>query len=240
MDEYPLAIVTGAGHRLGRLFALTLAKNGHAVLLHYHHSAEAAAFTTDAIRALGVPVYPVKADLTDSTQIASLFTILDTLNLRLKVLVNSAAVMRRADLRTISEHEWDMTLSLNLRVPLLMAQRAAERMTDGGIIVNLTDAGARKAWTGFPDYLVSKAGLEALTRLMAKTYAPSIRVNAIAPGLVLPSKNISKDEWKQLVNHLPLKHPVLQDDIAIALEYLLKNESVTGQTIVIDGGYSLI
>jgi NAD(P)-dependent dehydrogenase (short-subunit alcohol dehydrogenase family) len=240
MDEYPLSLVTGAGHRLGRLFAITLAKNGYAVLLHYHHSAEAADITTNAIRALGVPVYPVRADLTDSAQIHSLFTILDTFNLRLKVLVNSAAGMRRSDLRTISENEWDKTLNLNLRVPLLMAQRAAERMTDGGIIINITDAGARKAWTGFPDYLVSKAGLEVLTRLLAKTYAPNIRVNAIAPGLVLPSSSISKDEWKEMVNHLPLKHPVSQDDIAIALEYLLKNESVTGQTIVIDGGYSLI
>jgi len=240
MDEYPLALVTGAAHRLGRSFALTLAKQGYAVLLHYHQSAEAAAFTADEIRALGVPVYLVEADLADSAQIKSLFTILDSLNIRLKVLVNSAARMRRANLRTVTADDWDLTLNLNLRAPLLLAQPAAERMTEGGLIVNVTDAGAGKAWTSFPAYLVSKVGLEALTRLLAKTFAPTIRVNAIAPGLVLPSADISADEWNKLVNRLPLKRPASPDDIAVALEFLLKNESVTGQTIVVDGGYSLL
>ena len=240
MPEYPLALVTGAAHRLGRAFALWLARQGYAILLHYHHSAEAAVATAEEIRALGMPVYPVAADLTDAAQIQSLFSTLDSLNLPLKILVNSAASMSRADLRTVSADDWDATLDLNLRAPLLLAQRAAERMTEGGLIVNLTDAGAYKTWTGFPAYTVSKAGLEALTRLLAKTYAPNIRVNAIAPGLVLPSENSSAEEWEKLVNRLPLKRPASLDEIIAALEFLLKNESVTGQTIVVDGGYSLI
>jgi NAD(P)-dependent dehydrogenase (short-subunit alcohol dehydrogenase family) len=240
MNEYPLALVTGAAHRLGRLFALTLARNGFAILLHYYQSAEAANGTAEEVRAFGVPVYPVKADLTDAAQIRSLFTVLDSSNLSLKVLINSAAGMRHADIRTITEDEWDQTLNLNLRAPLLIAQKAAERMTDGGIIVNVTDAGIWKAWTGFPAYLISKAGLDTLTRLLAKTYAPTIRVNAIAPGLVLPSAIISDNEWNAMINRLPLKRSASADEIASALEYILKNDSVTGQTIVIDGGYSLI
>jgi NAD(P)-dependent dehydrogenase (short-subunit alcohol dehydrogenase family) len=79
-----------------------------------------------------------------------------------------------------------------------------------------------------------------LTRVLAKTYAPKIRVNAIAPGLVLPSENIAQDEWTTLVDRLPLKHPVSIDEVIAALEFLLKNESITGQVIVVDGGYSLI
>jgi pteridine reductase len=240
MDGYPLALITGAAHRLGRAFALTLANQGYAVLLHYHQSAETAATTADEIRALGVPVYPVRADLTDSAQIQSLFSFLDSLSLKLKVLVNSAAGMKRANLRSITENEWDMTLNLNLRAPLLLAQRAAERMTEGGLIINIADAGAGKAWTGYPAYVVSKIGLETLTRLMAKTYAPTIRVNAISPGLVLPSANIPRDEWEKLVSRLPLKHTAALEDISLALDFLLKNESITGQTIVVDGGYSLI
>jgi NAD(P)-dependent dehydrogenase (short-subunit alcohol dehydrogenase family) len=240
MDEYPLALVTGAAQRLGRTFALTLAMHGYAMLMHYHQSAEAAKSAADEIRALGVPVYSVEADLTDAAQIQSIFSILDSYKLRLKVLVNSAARMKRADLRTVSADEWDATLNLNLRAPLLLAQCAAQRMTEGGLIVNVTDAGVGKAWTGFPGYLVSKAGLEALTRMLAKTYAPNIRVNAIAPGLVLSSADISTEEWEKLISRLPLKHPASLDEISFALEFLLRNESVTGQTIVVDSGFSLI
>jgi NAD(P)-dependent dehydrogenase (short-subunit alcohol dehydrogenase family) len=240
MKEFPLALVTGAAHRLGRSFALTLARQGYAILLHYHQSVEAAADTADDIRALKVPVYSVEADLTEITQIQSLFSILDSLNIPLKVLINSASRMVRKDLRTVSANDWDATLKLNLRAPLLLAQSAAARMTEGGLIVNVTDAGLGKVWTDFPSYQVSKYGLEKLTRLLAKTYAPTIRVNAIAPGLVLPSADVPSDEWEKLVNRLPLKQSVSLEDISIALEYLLKNESVTGQTIVVDGGYSLI
>jgi pteridine reductase len=240
MDEYPLALVTGAAQRLGRSFALTLARQRYAILLHYHRSAEAAELTAAEIRALDVPVYLGHADLTDSTQIQSLFDVIDSLGLRLKVLVNSAAIMMHTDLKTILSTDWDETLNLNLRAPFLLAQLAAERMTKGGLIVNVTDAGAGKAWTGFPAYVVSKTGLDTLTRLQAKTYAPLVRVNAIAPGLVLPSKDVSPEQWNKLVNRLPLGHPASLNEITLALEFLLRNESVTGQTIVVDGGYSLL
>ena len=223
METGSLALVTGAAQRLGRIFALTLAQRGYAILLHYHRSAEAATSTADEIRALGVPVYPVEADLTDSLQIQELFSKVDSLNLPLRVLINSAARMKHADLRIISAEDWDATLNLNLRAPFQLAQRAAERMQEGSLIINVTDAG----------------GLETLTRLQAKTYAPKIRVNAIAPGLMLPSSEISVDKWEKLVSRLPLKHPVSTDELANALEYLLKNKSITGQTIFVDGGYSL-
>jgi pteridine reductase len=238
--EFPLVLVTGAAHRLGRALALSLARQGYAILLHYHHSAEKAAATAGEIRSVGAPAYLAQADLTDTNSLCSLFSTIDSLPHQLRVLVNSAAIMQRADVRSLSAADWDATLALNLRVPFLMAQQAAERMTDGGLIVNVADAGAAKAWTGFPAYTVSKAGLESLTRLLAKAYAPKIRVNAIAPGLVLPSENVTPEEWEKLANRLPLKHPVSVDDIVAALEFLLKNGSVTGQTIVVDGGYSLL
>ncbi len=238
--EFPIALVTGAAHRLGRAVALSLARQGYAILLHYYRSAEEAAATAGNIRSLGAPVYLAQADLTDTSNLNSLFSTIDSLPHPLRVLVNSAAIMQRADVRSLSAAEWDATLALNLRVPFLMAQQAAGRMTDGGLIVNVTDAGAAKAWTGFPAYTVSKAGLESLTRLLAKAYAPKIRVNAIAPGLILPSENVAPEEWEKLVARLPLKRPASLEDVTAALEFLLKNESVTGQTIVVDGGYSLL
>lgn len=240
MDEHYLALVTGAAHRIGRIFALTLAKYGYAILLHYHHSVDAANSTADEIRALGVPVFPVEADLTDVGQIQSLFSTVDSLNLRLKILVNSAARMSRTNLRTVSVEDWDATLALNLRAPLLLAQQAAERMVEGSLIINISDAGVGKTWSGYPAYIVSKSGLETLTRLQAKMYAPNIRVDAIAPGLALRSSEMAAAEWEKLVIRLPLKHPVSMNELAGALEFLLDNESITGQTIFVDGGYSLI
>jgi len=240
MSEIPLALVTGGARRLGRAFGLALARQGFAILLHYYHSEEEASATADAIRALGMPVYPLQADLTSSTNIESLFSTLDTLPHPLKVLVNSAALMPRGDVRTLSAADFDAAIALNLRAPFLCAQEAAKHMEDGGLIVNVTDIGAQKAWSGFPAYTVSKAGLESLTRVLARSLAPRIRVNAIAPGLVLQSGYVSEEEWKRLVERLPLKRPASVDEITSALEFLLENEYITGQTIVVDGGYSLL
>ncbi|MBN1453205.1 MAG: SDR family oxidoreductase, partial [Anaerolineales bacterium] len=136
--------------------------------------------------------------------------------------------------------EWDAALDLNLRAPFLCAQQACLRMKRGGLIVNVSDIGAGKAWSRFPSYTVSKAALESLTKVQARSFAPSVRVNAIAPGLVLPSRNVTDEEWERLIGRLPLKRPATTEEVASALEFLLKNEYITGQTVVVDGGYSLL
>lgn len=244
MAEFPLAIVTGAAHRLGRAFALCLARRGYAILLHYHTSRLAAEETAAEIASLGVPVHLAQADLSTNTGLSELVSALDSQlsahGSRLHVLVNSAAVMPRADLTTASASDWDIALALNLRAPFLLVQAAACRMDEGGLIVNVTDTGARKLWSAYPAYVVSKSALETLTRLQAKTYASRLRVNAIAPGLVMPSAGIEPEEWERLVKRLPLQRPAAAGEIASALEFLLDNESITGQTITVDGGYSLV
>jgi len=131
-------------------------------------------------------------------------------------------------------------LDLNLRAPFLLSQEVSKKMTDGALIVNITDVGAQKAWSRYPSYTVSKAALESLTRILARGLAPKIRVNAIAPGLVLQSDIVPPEEWERLIQRVPLKRPARPEEIASALEFLLKNEYITGQVIVIDGGYSLI
>ncbi len=236
----PLALVTGAARRVGRVLALTLARNGYAIGLHYHASVVEAQHTAEEILALGMPVYPLQADLREEKAVADLFARLDALPHPLQVLVNSAAVMARTSIRDLSLTQWNATLALNLTAPFLCARYAAERMSNGGLIVNVTDVGAYRAWSNFPDYVVSKAGLEALTRLLARAYAPRIRVNALAPGLVFPSEGMSQEEWERLVNRLPLQRPARESEIAAALEFFLQNEYVTGQTVLVDGGYSLL
>jgi pteridine reductase len=244
MAGFPLALVTGAAHRLGRVFALALARRGYAILLHYHGSAESAAETAAEIRALDGPVFTLQADLTTDAGIAAVLSALDArlaeLGQPVRVLVNSAAVMSRGDVRDLSPAAWDAAFALNLRAPFFLAQGAARRMAEGGLIVNVTDAGAHRPWTGFPAYTVSKAALESLTRLLARACAPAIRVNAIAPGLVLRAEGIPLEEWERLVKRLPLGRPTSTQEVAATLDYLLDNPSVTGQTLSVDGGYSLI
>ncbi len=232
----PLALVTGAAHRLGKAFALTLAHCGFDLVLHYHRSLEAARQTQVEIESVGRRVRLSRADLTDPTEIRSLVDSLDSLN----VLVNSAALMPGGGIDILTPEDWDSTLDLNLRAPFLLSQECARKMTGGGLIVNITDVGATKAWSRYPSYTVSKAALESLTRVLARALAPSIRVNAIAPGLVLQSEIVDDAEWQRLVNRIPLKRPARQEEIGSALEFLLKNEYITGQTITVDGGYSLI
>ncbi len=245
MITHPLAHVTGAAQRLGKAFALALAREGYAILLHYNASAAQALATADEIRALGVPVFPVQADLTDESAIDRLFSVMDaaakdsTLG-PLTVLVNSAALMQRADVRSLSVTDFDTTLSINLRAPFLCAQHAFSRMTAGGLIVNITDIAAEKAWSGFPAYTVSKAALASLTGVLARSFAPTVRVNAIAPGLVLPAEHIPPEAWNRLVARTPLQRPASTQEITSALLFLLKNEYITGQTISVDGGYSLL
>ncbi len=148
--------------------------------------------------------------------------------------------MPSGNVDSLSLENWDTSLDLNLRAPFLLAQECAKKMTDGGLIVNITDVGAQKAWSRYPSYTVSKAALESLTKILARAFAPKIRVNAIAPGFVLQSDIVPAEEWERLIQRIPLKRPARTEEVTSALEFLLQNEYVTGQTIVVDGGYSLI
>lgn len=236
MPERKLALITGAAHRLGKAFALTLARNGYDILLHYHSAEEEARQTQAEIESLERRVILSQADLTDPGQLSSLLAQTESLS----VLVSSAAFMPSGNLESLSIENWDTSLDLNLRAPFLLARECVKKMTEGGLIVNITDVGAQKAWSRYPSYTVSKAALESLTRILARALAPAIRVNAIAPGFVLQSDVVSAEEWQRLINRVPLKRPARSEEIASTLEFLLKNEYITGQTIVVDGGYSLI
>jgi len=232
----PLALVTGAAHRLGKVFALTLARAGYDIILHYHSSEEEAFQTRAEIESLSRRVILAQADLTQPSEIHSLVSNIESLD----VLVNSAAFMPSGNVDTLSLENWDTSLDLNLRSPFLLAQGCAKKMDDGGVIVNITDVGAQKTWSRYPSYTVSKAALESLTKILARALAPKIRVNAIAPGFVLGSNIVPAEEWERLIGRIPLKRPARSEELSSALEFLLKNEYITGQTIVVDGGYSLI
>ena len=232
----PVALVTGAAHRLGKAFALTLAGAGYDILLHYHSSSDEALQTKAEIESLSRNVTLAQSDLTNPSEINSLLSKIESLD----VLVNSAAFMPSGNVDSLSIENWDTSLDLNLRAPFLLAQECAIKMTHGGLIVNITDVGAQKAWSRYPSYTVSKAALESLTKILARAFAPKIRVNAIAPGFILQSDIVLAEEWERLTGRIPLNRPGRSEEVTSALEFLLQNQYVTGQTIVVDGGYSLI
>ncbi|HEX9014244.1 MAG TPA: SDR family oxidoreductase [Anaerolineaceae bacterium] len=235
-----LALVTGAGRRLGRVIALEMGRLGYAVGLHYFRSKLGAEEAAQELRGRGVRTELYCADLRSPQQIEALFAEVDTSANPMQVLVNSAGVMPRQNLREVTAEEWDAVLDLNLRAPFLCAQQAARRMPAGGVIINISDSGAGKVWTGYPAYAVSKSGLEMLTRLLARSLAPSIRVNAVAPGLILPGAETSPEDWERITARVPLHKPGSPEDVAWAVAFLVQNGYITGQTIVVDGGYQLV
>jgi len=235
-----LALVSGAAVRLGKAIALALADKGYAIGLHYHASEEAARQTAKEIETLGVPVFPLRADLRNEQDVRWMFQQIAQTGLLLKVLVNSAAIMPKQDLMDISIEDWDAVMDLNLRAAWLCAVEAARLMQAGGVIINISDTGAHKVWTSYPLYVISKTGLEALTRLLARRLAPHIRVNAIAPGLISRGENITAEEWERLVQRLPMRQTGSEADVTKAVLFLLESVYITGEVLVVDGGYGLI
>lgn len=239
MSDHPFAVVTGAAVRLGRAIALRLAQEGYAIGVHYHHSRDSAEEVANLIRGQGGEAVLLPADLTQPADVEKIFSQVKELPNPFTVLVNSAAVMQKSDLRTLTVEEWDASFSLNLRAPWLCGRAALDCFSEEGVIINITDAGAGRAWRGYPAYILTKSALESLTRLMAVSYAPHVRVNAVAPGLILPAEDMPKEDWDRLVARLPLEEAGTPQQVADAVMFLIQNRHVTGQTLVVDGGYQL-
>jgi len=237
----PMVLVTGAAHRIGRVIAVALAKAGYSVGLHFHTSETEARQTAVEIEKLEVPVHILQADLRDPRQIQYLFQKISTLPVELVGLVNSAALMPISRLDQTQVELWDDIFALNLRAAWLCSQQAARLILPrNGWIINITDTGAHKTWTKYAIYNLSKSALQDLTRLLARTYAPQIRVNAIAPGLILRNPVMPEDEWQHLQSRLPLHVSGQPEDIAQAINFLIQQPAITGQTITIDGGYHIL
>ncbi len=237
-----IALVTGGAHRVGREIAIALAQAGCHLAIHYHSSEKAAKDTASAAKALGVKAAIFRSDLRKLDQIEGLFRLIDSEFGPLDILINSAAIMKKVSIKKADEENWHNTIDLNLKAPFFCIQKAAERMriNGAGAIVNVSDIAGLRPWRDYPLHSVSKAGLEMLTKVAAREYAPEVRVNAVAPGPVLKPDEMSDARWQELGGALPIQHPGNASDVARAVLFLLENDFITGETLVVDGGNQLI
>jgi pteridine reductase len=238
------AIVTGAGVRIGRALALRLGEEGVNVCVHFHSSADAAGEVVESLRQAGVRAIGIEADL--SHQPASAARELATAAVLalgpIDLLVNSAAVFEPGTLDGTTSESWDRHLNLNLAAPVWLAQEFARQLPAGvrGDIVNIVDWRALKPVPGHLAYTAAKSALAAVTQLLAQELAPRIRVNAIAPGAILPPPGVPASEWREgSFDAVPLATHGEPEDVSAALLYLLKSNFVTGEILHVTGGQQL-
>jgi pteridine reductase len=233
-----VALVTGAGRRLGQAMARALAGRGMTLAIHYHASAKGATELQAEIVEAGGQATCFEADLTDAYAARTLPEQVVRQMGRLDVLVNSAAVMHRVKLEATTPEQWDAIVDLNLRSVFFCAQGAAPALRAArGKMINMADLAGLEPWPGFAAHSVSKAGVVMLTKVLALSLAPDVTVNAIAPGAVLVPEDYPEEERERLARTTPLRRLGDPSDVVSALLYLLEGgDFVTGQVLVVDGG----
>jgi len=240
--EGKVALVTGGAKRVGRSIALTLAERGAEVVLHYRGSEREAQEVLALIKRAGGKPVAVQGDVSVAADVDRIVeTALQAFG-RIEILVNNAAIFYRTPFEELTEEDWDRFLNVNLKGPFLLCRKiGAIMLRQGqGKIVNLADIAGQKVWAEYIPYSVSKAGLIALTRGLAKALAPHVQVSAIAPGTVLLPEGTTPEEREGAVRRVPLERLGFPEDIARAVVYLVENDFITGEVLRVDGGQHLI
>jgi NAD(P)-dependent dehydrogenase (short-subunit alcohol dehydrogenase family) len=241
------ALVTGAATRVGRVIAQALAERGCNLILHCHQSRDKARELAAQLCNAGGHAVVLRADLAKTGQMLKLARDADTHFGGVDILVNSAAIFRPTPLTRLTPAELDAFYAVNLKAPYVlsselgrnMRRRGARNPLRQGVIVNIACLSGLKAWKQFVPYSISKAGLISLTKGLAKLLAPYVRVNAIAPGTVLPPEHMRARSIQHLRALIPLQTIGSPEDVADAVLYLASAPFVTGQVLCVDGGRSI-
>ncbi len=229
-------LVTGAGARLGKAMAVRFAQEGYDVALHYNTSDTGAQEAAAAIRAAGREAVLLRADLADLDACADLVShALDALP-HLSGLVNSASVFERDSLGTMTEDFYRRQMRINAEAPLFLGQAFWRGIAGEGWIINMIDAKIRQITAEFFSYTLSKLALEDGTRMLAMACAPKVRVNAIAPGLILRSGAQTDAGFEAVHACNPLRRGSTVDDICDMAAMLAGARATTGQIVTVDGG----
>lgn len=242
MNSSTVVLITGSAKRLGRAIALHLARQGHAIALHYRQSAAEAEALLNEIRALGVPAAAFAADLADEAACEALLPAVLAHFGRLDALVNNASLFEYDDVQAFSFAQMEAHWRANTAAPIVLSRalhRHALERQQPACVINLLD---QKLWNPNPDYLsytLSKAALESANTLLAQALAPWLRVCGVAPGVTLPSGPMSEGEFNAAHGLTPLQRSSTPEDIARSVAFLIDSPAITGTTLLVDGGQHL-
>jgi len=237
-----VALITGSAKRIGSRIAIELAKRGARIAVHYRSSRHEAEETTKTIRSSGGEAVTFQADLTQIPAVDKLFRDIRTAFGGLDILVNSASIFEPSTVQETNPEQWDAQMDSNARAPFFVAQQAASLMLarGHGKIINIADVAGEVIWPAYFAYSVSKAALIAVNRGLAKSYAPHVQVNAIAPGPILFPENYTEQQKKAAIERTLLKREGSPQDIVNAVVFLIENDYITGELIHVDGGRHLL
>jgi len=236
------ALVTGGSKRIGRAICERLAMAGLEVVVHFNQSSETA---DDMAKALsdyyGVRTAALGAQLMDEEETRGLVQRAHDILGPIDVLVNNASVFEADSIETANRQSWDRHLITNLYAPFALSQEFMRQLPEGvlGNIVNIVDQRVLNPTPHFTSYTVSKLGLWSMTKTLAQALAPQVRVNAVGPGPTLPSPRQTAEQFEEQWRSVPLERQVMPEEIAAAVGFILDAPSMTGQTIVLDGGEHL-
>jgi NAD(P)-dependent dehydrogenase (short-subunit alcohol dehydrogenase family) len=234
-------LITGAAQRIGRAIALSFGQRGWSVAVHYRSSAEAAETLLAELRDMGVRTAALQADLVEAADAQALIPHCTRMLGAPTCLVNNASLFEKDDMLSLDPASWQAHLDANLRAPVLLSQSLARHLPEGktGAIVNIVDQRVLRPSPEFFSYSVSKAGLWWVTQTMAQALSPRIRVNAVAPGPVLPSIHQSETDFEAEMRATLLRKAASPEEIAAAVLFLAEAPSITGQMVCVDGGQHL-
>ena len=233
------ALITGGAARLGAAISLSLARSGYDIALHYNTSEDQAFETQRKIRKQGVECSVFKGDLKDLLFVNELIRASFSSFPHLNVLINSASLFNRIDIRSANPDEFDEIMAVNFKAPFFLIKEFARFCNGTGSIINMLDTKCKYYQKEYSIYSLSRKSLQELTIMAAAEYAPQIRCNGIAPGLVLPQSNYEDGYKEKLEKRSLLPGRGSTEEITKAVNYLLQSGFVTGEILCVDGGENI-
>ena len=241
-----VVVVTGASDRLGRMVALGLAARGAKVVVHCHIDTDGADETVALIHECGGTAIRLAADLTSMRGVDVLASSPIEQYGRWDALINCASVFRTIGIGEVGEADWQLDQDLHQKAPFFLAKALYRFRKNSALVgapacvVNITDTGVSRPTASRPSYYCAKSALESQSRILGVALAPLVRVNTVAPGAVIPAAQTDELYFAQLEKRLPLGKLALPEEVVDAVVFLIGNDSITGQTIVVDGGEHLL